>query len=68
MPRLFTGIKIPAEIGQQLARLQFGLEGARWIDPAVTPTCVLIGDVDAATAGDLQMTMSIDVRHTSASV
>ena len=53
MPRLFTGIKIPAEIGQQLARLQFGLEGARWIDPAnFHITLRFVGDVDAATADD----------------
>jgi len=33
MPRLFTGLEIPAEIGQTLSNLRGGLPGARWIDP-----------------------------------
>ena len=33
MPRLFTGLEIPAEIGQTLSDLRGGLPGARWIDP-----------------------------------
>jgi len=33
MPRLFAGLEIPAEIGQQLSNLRGGLPGARWIDP-----------------------------------
>ena len=33
MPRLFTGIEIPASIGMQLSMLRGGLPGARWIDP-----------------------------------
>src|SRR5947207_4085513 len=33
MPRLFTGLEIPAEIGHTLSSLRGGLPGARWIDP-----------------------------------
>jgi 2'-5' RNA ligase len=32
MPRLFTGIEIPRDIGDRLALLRGGLPGARWID------------------------------------
>ena len=47
MPRLFTGIEIPASIGQQLAMLRGGLPGARWIDPEnYHLTLRFIGDVD----------------------
>lgn len=51
MPRLFTGIEIPAPIGQQLAMLRGGLPGARWIDPEnYHLTLRFIGDVDDMTA------------------
>ena len=33
MPRLFTGVEIPADVGQALGMLRGGLPGARWIDP-----------------------------------
>ena len=33
MPRLFTGLEIPAHIGQELSSYRGGLPGARWIDP-----------------------------------
>ena len=51
MPRLFTGIEIPAAIGQQLAMLRGGLPGARWIDPEnYHVTLRFLGDIDDATA------------------
>ena len=51
MPRLFTGIEIPAAIGQQLSMLRGGLPGARWIDPEnYHLTLRFIGDVDDTTA------------------
>lgn len=51
MPRLFTALEIPAEIGQSLAMLRGGLPGARWIDPEnYHVTLRFIGDVDAAVA------------------
>ena len=33
MPRLFTGLEIPADVGQTLSSLRGVLPGARWIDP-----------------------------------
>ena len=51
MPRLFTGIEIPAAIGQQLSMLRGGLPGARWIDPEnYHLTLRFIGDVDDTVA------------------
>jgi RNA 2',3'-cyclic 3'-phosphodiesterase len=47
MPRLFTGVEIPPDIGQMLASLRGGLPGARWIDPEnYHLTLRFIGDVD----------------------
>ena len=54
MPRLFTGIEIPADVGVQLSGYRGGLPGARWIDPEnYHITLRFIGDVDHATARDL---------------
>jgi RNA 2',3'-cyclic 3'-phosphodiesterase len=54
MPRLFTGIEIPAEIGLQLSAYRGGLPGARWIDPEnYHITLRFIGDIDYATARDV---------------
>jgi 2'-5' RNA ligase len=51
MPRLFTGLEIPAEIAQSLAMLRGGLPGARWIDPEnYHLTLRFIGDVDDVVA------------------
>jgi 2'-5' RNA ligase len=47
MPRLFTGLEIPAELAQSLSLLRGGLPGARWIDPEnYHLTLRFIGDVD----------------------
>lgn len=47
MPRLFTGVEIPPDVGQALATLRGGLPGARWIDPEnYHLTLRFIGDVD----------------------
>ena len=47
MPRLFTGLEIPSDVGQSLATLRGGLPGARWIDPEnYHVTLRFIGDVD----------------------
>src|SRR2546427_3256401 len=59
MPRLFTGIEIPPDIGQSLATLRGGLSGARWIDPEnYHLTLRFIGDVDGATARDFTLALS----------
>ena len=48
MPRLFTGIEIPAEISERLALLRGGIPGARWIDKEnYHLTLRFIGDVDS---------------------
>ena len=47
MPRLFTGLEIPTELGESLSLLRGGLPGARWIDPEnYHLTLRFIGDVD----------------------
>jgi 2'-5' RNA ligase len=51
MPRLFTGVEIPAEIAERLALLRGGLAGARWIDREnYHMTLRFIGDVDMVAA------------------
>ena len=47
MPRLFTGLEIPAALRQELSLLRGGLPGARWIDSEnYHITLRFIGDVD----------------------
>ena len=54
MPRLFTGVEIPSDIGQALSTLRGGLPGARWIDPGnYHLTLRFIGDVDDMTAHEV---------------
>jgi 2'-5' RNA ligase len=54
MPRLFTGLEIPADVGQSLAMLRGGLPGARWIDPEnYHLTLRFIGDVDGVVAHEV---------------
>ena len=54
MPRLFTALEIPADVGQSLALLRGGLPGARWIDPEnYHLTLRFIGDVDDALAREV---------------
>ena len=54
MPRLFAGLEIPAEIGQQLSNLRGGLPGARWIDPEnYHVTLRFIGDIDHTSANEI---------------
>ena len=51
MPRLFTGLEIPPDIGRQLMMLQGGIPGARWVEPEdYHITLRFIGDIDDATA------------------
>jgi len=54
MPRLFTGLEIPADVGFLLSLKRGGLPGARWIDPEnYHITLRFIGDVDNTTANDV---------------
>ncbi len=54
MPRLFTGLEIPADVGLALAAARGGLFGARWIDSAdYHVTLRFIGDVDARVADEI---------------
>jgi RNA 2',3'-cyclic 3'-phosphodiesterase len=54
MPRLFTGLEIPAEIGRHLSSFRGGLPGARWIDPEnYHITLRFIGDIDEGVARDV---------------
>ena len=54
MPRLFTGVEIPSDIGLALSSLRGGLPGARWIDPEnYHLTLRFIGDVDDVTAHEV---------------
>ena len=54
MPRLFTGLEIPASLGDSLSLLRGGLHGARWIDPEnYHLTLRFIGDVDDEIAREI---------------
>lgn len=54
MPRLFTGLEIPADIGLTLSGYRGGLPGARWVDPDnYHITLRFIGDIDERTAEDV---------------
>jgi len=54
MPRLFTGLEIPREVGASLSLLRGGLPGARWIDPDnYHITLRFIGDIDDRLAHEI---------------
>ena len=54
MPRLFTGLEIPADVAQALSMLRGGLPGARWIDPEhYHLTLRFIGDIDDVLAHEI---------------
>ena len=56
MPRLFTGVEIPSDIGQALSMLRGGLPGARWITPDnYHLTLRFIGDVDDLIAQEVAL-------------
>ncbi len=58
MPRLFTGIEIPVEIGDRLSLLRGGLPGARWIDREnYHITLRFVGDIDMDVANDIADTL-----------
>jgi len=54
VPRIFTGLELPANVTQSLAMLRGGLPGARWIDPEnYHLTLRFIGDVDDTVAREV---------------
>jgi RNA 2',3'-cyclic 3'-phosphodiesterase len=54
MPRWFTGLHIPEDVGQELALLQGGVAGARWVDaPSFHITLRFIGDIDGRLANEI---------------
>lgn len=59
MPRLFTGLAVPAQIADALRAYQGGLPGARWIEPGdFHVTLRFLGDVEATTANDVVEALS----------
>ena len=54
MPRIFTGIEVPAAVAQSLAALRGGLPGGRWINPEnYHVTLRFVGDVDDIVAHEV---------------
>lgn len=52
--RLFTGLELPATLTWDLAALQGGLPGARWIEPSdFHITLAFVGDVSPSVAREL---------------
>lgn len=59
MIRLFTALEIPDAVAEKLARLQQGLEGARWIErPDFHITLRFMGDVPETVADDIDEALS----------
>ena len=65
MPRLFTGVTVPDDVGESLANLRGGISGARWTDAeSYHITLRFIGDIDGSTARELADAL-VDVRFPS---
>lgn len=63
MPRLFTGIEVPRDVGFALSLKNGGLPGARWIDSEnYHITLRYLGDVDVHTA---QEVLGVLERHSN---
>jgi RNA 2',3'-cyclic 3'-phosphodiesterase len=59
MPRLFTGLELPAAVVGQLTLMRGGIVGARWLEPEdYHITLRFIGDIDAHAARDIDETLS----------
>jgi len=59
MIRLFTALEIPPEIAEKLARLQNGIDGARWIEPHdFHITLRFLGDIPENLADDADEALS----------
>ena len=58
MPRLFTGLEIPADVSLDLQIMQGGIPGARWMDPAnYHLTLRFIGDVEQGLAREIGLAL-----------
>ncbi len=54
MPRLFTGLEIPADVAFELDLMRGGIIGSRWIDPqSFHITLRFIGDIDDGLAREI---------------
>ena len=54
MPRLFTGLEIPADVAFDLSLMRGGIAGARWIDPECHHiTLRFIGDIPDGLAREI---------------
>ncbi|MCA0432015.1 MAG: RNA 2',3'-cyclic phosphodiesterase [Proteobacteria bacterium] len=54
MPRLFTGLEIPADVALDLQIMQGGIPGARWMDPSnFHLTLRFIGDIETGLAREI---------------
>lgn len=59
MPRLFAGLELPPDVVEQMSLLRGGLPGARFVDPSnYHLTLRFVGDVDRATAEDVDAALS----------
>lgn len=60
MPRLFTGLEIPTDVGFSLSLKRGGLSGARWIEPDdYHITLRFIGDIDERTADEVADSLDV---------
>ncbi len=58
MPRLFTGLELPASVAGQISLARGGVIGARWLDPEdYHITLRFVGDVDGRVARDIAETL-----------
>jgi 2'-5' RNA ligase len=58
MPRLFTGLEIPEDIGFELYLMQGGVSGARWIEPAdYHITLRFIGDIEGRLENEIRFAL-----------
>ncbi|HYA75163.1 MAG TPA: RNA 2',3'-cyclic phosphodiesterase [Roseiarcus sp.] len=68
MPRLFTGLEVPASSAAALASARGGIYGARWIEPSEYHlTLRFIGDIDLRMACDVGEALA-DIRRPPLSV
>jgi RNA 2',3'-cyclic 3'-phosphodiesterase len=64
MPRLFTALEVPPDIGERLSFLRGGLSGARWVDAEnYHVTLRFLGDVDDRTANEAAMQLDAIARE-----